>query len=78
MGGKAALFLVLGFSLLFIVVGRNINNLSVRAVNNSMIYFNNSTAHSIALAGANMAASRVFFDNSWNFRRWRFEESTYC
>lgn len=65
MGGKAALFLVIGFSLLFIVMGRNISNLAVRAVDNSMAYFNTSSAHSIALAGANIAASKVFFDNSW-------------
>jgi hypothetical protein len=65
MGGKAALFLVIGFSLLFIVMGRSISNLAVRAVDNSMLYFTTSNAHSIALAGANIAASKVFFDNSW-------------
>ncbi len=66
MGGKAALFLVIGFSIIFIVIGRNISNISVRAVDNAMVYFHNSNAHSIALAGANIAASKVFFDNDWN------------
>jgi hypothetical protein len=66
MGGKAALFLVIGFSLIFIVIGRNISNISVRAVDNAMVYFHNSNAHSIALAGANIAASKVFFDNDWD------------
>ncbi len=66
MGGKAALLLVIGFSLIFIVIGRNISNFSVRALDNSMKYFNNTSVHSIALAGANIAASKVFFDNSWD------------
>jgi len=66
MGGKAALFLVIGFSLIFIVIGRNISNISVRAVDNAMVYFHNSNAHSIALAGANIAASKVFFNNDWD------------
>lgn len=66
MGGKAALFLVVGFSIIFMVIGRNISNTSVRAFDNSMVYFNNTNAHSIALAGANIAATKVFFDNDWN------------
>jgi hypothetical protein len=65
MGGKAALLLVIGFSLIFIVIGRNISNISVRAVDNAMKYYHNSNAHSIALAGANIAASKVFFNNDW-------------
>ncbi len=66
MGGKAALFLVIGFSLIFMVIGRNISNVSVRAYDNAMNYHQRTNAHSIALAGANIAASKVFFDNSWN------------
>ena len=66
MGGKAALFLVIGFSLIFMVIGRNISNTSIRAMDNSMEYFNKTKAYSIALAGANIAARKVFFDNDWN------------
>ncbi len=66
MGGKAALFLVIGFSLIFHCYWRNISNTSVRAYDNAMEYHNKNKAHSIALAGANIAASKVFFDNNWN------------
>lgn len=66
MGGKAALFLVIGFSLIFMVIGRNISNTSVRAYDNAMVYHQRTSAHSVALAGANIAASKVFFDNTWN------------
>ncbi len=65
MGGKAALFLVIGFSLIFMVIGRNISNISVRAYDNAMKYYVKSSAHSVALAGANIAASKVFFNNTW-------------
>ena len=65
MGGKAALLLVIGFSIIFMVIGRNISNTSIRAYDNAMVYFHKTNAHSVALAGANIAASKVFFDNSW-------------
>ncbi|MCO6473541.1 MAG: DUF4900 domain-containing protein [Melioribacteraceae bacterium] len=65
MGGKAAILLVAGFSIIFMVLGNNANNLSVRSVDNVYKYYYMSKAHSIASAGANIAASKIFFDNSW-------------
>lgn len=65
MGGKASILLVVAFTLIFLVIGRNISNMSTRAVDNVYNYYNISKAHSIALAGANIAASKVFFDNTW-------------
>lgn len=65
MGGKAALLLVLGFSLIFLVVGHNFNGLSVNAVNNLSDYYIESMAHNIAVSGANMAANQVFMDKTW-------------
>ena len=65
MGGKASLLLVLGFSLIFLVVGHNFNNLSVNAVDNITDYYVESMAHNIAVSGANMAASQVFMDKTW-------------
>lgn len=66
MGGKAALFLVVGFSLIFMVVGRNISSISYRAVDNVADYYQSSNAYLIASVGANIAASKIFFDNTWN------------
>jgi len=65
MGGKAAILLVLGFSTIFLVVGNNFNNLANNAVNNYDDYYIESTAHNIATSGANMAASLLFFDKTW-------------
>ncbi len=65
MAGKAALFLVVGFSLIFLTIGKNFGGLSTRAVDNLTDYYTESVAHDIAVSGANMAANRIFFDPTW-------------
>lgn len=66
MGGKAAMFLVMGFSIIFLVFGNNFNNLSTRSVDNNSNYYINNMAHNIAVAGANIAANKVFMDKTWD------------
>lgn len=66
MGGKAAILLVLGFSLIFLVIGHNFNNITNRSVDNYVNYHSTTTAYNIAVSGANIAASRIFFDNTWD------------
>lgn len=66
MGGKAAIFLVLGFSLIFLVLGHNFMNLTTRAVDNSVNYYNSAQAYNIAVSGANMAANQIFMDKTWS------------
>ncbi|MCW8849006.1 MAG: DUF4900 domain-containing protein, partial [Melioribacteraceae bacterium] len=66
MGGKAAMLLVLGFSLIFLVFGSNFNSLSTRSVDNNTDYYIHNTSHNIAVAGANLAANRVFLDKTWD------------
>ncbi len=75
MGGKAILFLVMGFSLIFLVMGQNFGNISTEAVSNFSNYYSKDISHQIALSGANMAASKIFFDNSWTagFNNLKFE-----
>lgn len=65
MGGKAAILLVLGFSLIFLVVGHNFGNLSTRSVDNYADYYRETMAHNIAVSAANIAANQLFFDNKW-------------
>lgn len=65
MGGKAAVLLVLGFSLIFMVAGHNFGNLSTRSVENLSKYYVETNAHNIAVSAANMAASKIFFDKTW-------------
>ena len=65
MGGKGAIFLVLGFSLIFLVFGSNYNNLTTSSIDNYGKYFVESNALNIAVSGANMAANEVFMNKTW-------------
>ena len=65
MVGKATLFVVAGFSLIFLVVVQNFGRITNRAVDNYVGYYEQTVAHSIAVSGANMAASEVYFDPNW-------------
>lgn len=62
MVGKATLFIVAGFSLIFLVVEYNMGNVSTRAVSNFADYYVHNYAHEAAISGANIAASEIFFD----------------
>ncbi len=66
MGGKAAILLVLGFSMIFLIFGHNFSNLSTRAVDNMTDYYAETQAFNIANAGANIAANQIFMDRTWD------------
>jgi hypothetical protein len=65
MGGKALLIVVVGFSFIYVLLGKNFNDVTTRAVINAADYFNVSVAHNIAVSGANMAANKLFVDPTW-------------
>lgn len=66
MGGRAAMLLVLGFSVIFLTIGFNFNNLTNRSVENAMDYFDETQAYNLAVSGANLAANQIFLDKSWS------------
>lgn len=66
MGGKGAMLLVLSFSVLFMVFGQRFNWLSSDAMDNLYDYYTETKAHNIAVGGANLAASAIFFDEDWD------------
>jgi hypothetical protein len=66
MSGKATLLVVVGFSMIFLVLGKNLGDISTRAVDNSVDYYISTTAHDMAVSAANIAASKIFFDNDWD------------
>ncbi|MFC2084535.1 hypothetical protein ACFLS9_05715 [Bacteroidota bacterium] len=65
MGGKAALFMVLGFSTIFLVFGHRFNNIVNNSVDVNSGYFLNTTAHNLAVSGANLALNEIFLDPDW-------------
>ncbi len=65
MGGKAAILLVLSFSLIFLVFGHRFNRLSTSSVDNLTDYYIQTKAHNIAVSAANLAANKLFTDKTW-------------
>lgn len=65
MSGRAILFLVIGFSVLFLIAEKNIGVASNRAIDNMAYYYENMNVHDIAVSGANVAANQLFLDPTW-------------
>ncbi len=65
MVGKATLFVVAGFSLIFLIVEYNMGNVSTRAVSNFVDYYVENYAHELAVSGANLAANEMFLNQTW-------------
>ena len=65
MGGKISVILVLMFSALFALSGRNILNNSVTITENFSDYYSTTRAQSIAISGANMAINKLYLDKTW-------------
>ena len=65
MGGKVSIILVMSFSLLFALFGRNILNNSVTITENFSDYYSITRAQSIAISGANMAINKLYLNKSW-------------
>lgn len=65
MGGKISVILVMLFSALFAVFGRNILNNSVSITENFSDYYSITRAQSIAISGANMAINKLYLNKTW-------------
>lgn len=66
MTGKASLFVVAGFALVFLVIANNFGTVSNRSLDNYINYYNETTAHNIATSGANIAANEIYLDPTWD------------
>jgi len=64
--GRLAFILVLGFSVLFLVMGYNANSVASRSVQNMADYHAKTVAYNIAVTAANLAANEIFLDDNWN------------
>ena len=65
MGGKAAILLVLAFSLIFLFFGHRFNTLSTQSIDNLTDYYIETKAHNIAVSAANIAANQLFNNKAW-------------
>ena len=60
MSGKASLYVIIGFSVLFLTVLQNYGSITNRSVDNYIEYNNKTAAHNIALSAANIVANKVY------------------
>ena len=65
MSGKATFILILGFTLIFLVMGYFWGSLATRSVDNHVSYYQTTVAHNIAVSGANIALQEVIADSEW-------------
>ena len=77
--GKLSLFLVLGFSILYMILGNNSNRLSTRTVENMADYSAKTMAHNIAVSGTNLACNQLFQSGNWDegFANVSFENGSF-
>ena len=66
MPGKASLLVILGFTLIFIVLGYFWGRVATRSVDNQTSYYINTIAHNLAVSGANLGLNEIFKDHNWN------------
>lgn len=66
MAGKATLFMIIGFTLLFMIAIKNFGRISTDSVGNLVEYYNEMISHNIAVSGVNLAANQIFLDNNWS------------
>lgn len=78
MGGKVSLILVMLFSVLFALFGRNILKSSISITENFSSYYSDARAEAIAISGANMAINKLFLDKNWmaGFSNLSFSQGT--
>ncbi len=72
MGGKGALLLVLGFSIIFMVAGRNFNSMATATVENFANYYSDAKAHHIAATGINLVTNQIFLNGSLADQTWNY------
>jgi hypothetical protein len=65
MGGKAALIVVFGLTFLFSAYQLRTGSVTTRAADNLYTYYETKTAHQISVSGLNIAAAKLYEDNTW-------------
>ncbi|MBW7889071.1 MAG: hypothetical protein H3C35_12060 [Bacteroidetes bacterium] len=63
--GRTAIYMVIGFSTIFLFIGKSYYDIKLQALDNSLNYYERSQLYNVASAGANIACSQLFQDNNW-------------
>ena len=63
--GKSSLLLVIGFNVIFALMGFSLSRISSDALKNYSVYYTGSQVHNIAASAANVACNQIFFTPNW-------------
>ena len=63
--GRTSILMVIGFNIIFALMGFSLSRISAEAVKNFSNYYTNVAAHNIAASAANIAANQIFFTPNW-------------
>lgn len=63
--GRASLYMVVGFNLIFGLLGFNLSRVSNEGYKNYITYYSETQAHNIASSGANLACNELYRDATW-------------
>lgn len=63
--GRASIYMIIGFSSIFLMVGKNMTDVSVQSLDNALSYYESSQRYNVAGAGANFACTELFLDKNW-------------
>jgi len=64
--GKLSLYLVLGFSILYMIMGNSSNKMTTRTIENMVDYNAKTQAHNIAVSATNLACNEIFLNGAWD------------
>ncbi len=63
--GRTSIYLVMGFNIIFAILGFNLSRVSNDAYENYVRYYSSTLVHNIAASAANMACNEIFMDPMW-------------
>jgi len=64
--GKLSLYLVLGFGILYMIMGNKSNKISILTNENMVDYNAKTMVHSIAVSATNLACNEIFLNGAWD------------
>lgn len=63
--GRSSILMVIGFNIIFALMGFSLSRVSGEAVKNFSIYYSSTIVHNVAASAANIAAHQIFFTPNW-------------
>ncbi len=66
MAGRGTLLVIIGFTILFGAASRNWTRVGTNSVDNFLQYYDETTAHSIAISAANLGGNQIFVNQPRN------------